>query len=39
MESGGIVPEIEITYSLEELPSAVRRFETEHARSKIVITM
>jgi NADPH:quinone reductase-like Zn-dependent oxidoreductase len=39
LESGGIVPEIEITYSLEELPAAVRRFETEHARSKIVITM
>jgi NADPH:quinone reductase-like Zn-dependent oxidoreductase len=39
LETGRVVPEIEATYPLNELPAAMRRFETEHARSKIVITM
>lgn len=39
LETGDIVPEIEVTYPLEEVPAAMRRFETDHARSKIVVTM
>ncbi|MEJ2215741.1 MAG: NAD(P)-dependent alcohol dehydrogenase [Gemmatimonadota bacterium] len=39
LETRRIVPEIEATYPLEELPAAMRRFETEHSRSKIVVTM
>ncbi len=39
LEGGRMVPEIETMYPLEELPTAMRRFETDHARSKIVITV
>ncbi|SMD22029.1 NAD(P)-dependent alcohol dehydrogenase [Lentzea albidocapillata] len=38
-ESGGFTPVIDRTYSLEEVPEAVRYVETEHARAKVVITM
>lgn len=39
LENGDVVPEIETSYTLEELPEAIRHIETGHARAKIVITM
>lgn len=38
-ESGAIVPVIDRTYSLPEVPEAVRYLELEHARAKVVITV
>lgn len=37
-ESGGFTPVVDRTYSLDEVPEAVRYVETEHARAKVVIT-
>jgi NADPH:quinone reductase-like Zn-dependent oxidoreductase len=38
-ESGGFTPVVDRTYSLDEVPDAVRYVETEHARAKVVITL
>ncbi|MEV6713377.1 NAD(P)-dependent alcohol dehydrogenase [Lentzea sp. NPDC051208] len=38
-ESGGFTPVVDRTYSLDEVPDAVRYVETEHARAKVVITV
>jgi NADPH:quinone reductase-like Zn-dependent oxidoreductase len=38
-ESGAIVPVIDRTYSLPEVPEAIRYLELEHARAKVVITV
>ncbi len=38
-ESGQIVPVIDRTYPLSEVPDAIRYVETEHARAKVVITV
>jgi NADPH:quinone reductase-like Zn-dependent oxidoreductase len=38
-ESGAIVPAIDRTYSLPEVPEAIRYLELEHARAKVVITV
>lgn len=38
-ESGKIVPVIDRTYPLSEVPDAIRYLETEHARAKVVITV
>ena len=39
LETGKIVPVIERTYPLQEVPEAIRRIEEEHARGKTVITI
>lgn len=39
VESGAVRPVIERTYSLAEVPAAIRRLEVEHARGKIAITV
>jgi NADPH:quinone reductase-like Zn-dependent oxidoreductase len=39
LETGKIQPVIERTCSLSEVPDAIRRIETDHARGKTVITM
>jgi NADPH:quinone reductase-like Zn-dependent oxidoreductase len=39
MESGSIVPVIETTYPLSEVPEALKRFGQGHARGKTVITV
>ncbi|SEQ10057.1 NADPH:quinone reductase [Lentzea xinjiangensis] len=38
-ESGGFTPVIDRTYSLDEVPDAVRYVETDHARAKVVVTV
>jgi NADPH:quinone reductase-like Zn-dependent oxidoreductase len=38
-ESEAFTPVVDRTYSLAEVPDAVRYVETEHARAKVVITM
>ncbi|MFE1289843.1 NAD(P)-dependent alcohol dehydrogenase [Streptomyces sp. NPDC058751] len=38
-DSGELTPVIDRTYSLDEVPDAVRYLEVEHARSKVVITV
>lgn len=38
-ESGKVVPVIDRTYPLSELPEAIRYLEVEHARAKVVITL
>jgi NADPH:quinone reductase-like Zn-dependent oxidoreductase len=38
-ESGQVRPVIDRTYSLAEVPTALRYLETEHARAKVVVTM
>jgi NADPH:quinone reductase-like Zn-dependent oxidoreductase len=38
-ETGTVVPTIDRTYCLSEVPDAIRYVETEHARAKVVITM
>lgn len=38
-ESGAFTPVVDRTYSLDEVPDAIRYVETEHARAKVVITM
>jgi NADPH:quinone reductase-like Zn-dependent oxidoreductase len=39
VESGQVRPVIDRTYSLAEVPSAIRYLETEHARAKVVVTV
>lgn len=39
MESGRVVPEIEATYPLSEVPAALRRFGKGHVKGKIVIAI
>jgi NADPH:quinone reductase-like Zn-dependent oxidoreductase len=38
-ESGALVPVIDRTYPLREVPEAIRYMEVEHARAKVVITV
>jgi NADPH:quinone reductase-like Zn-dependent oxidoreductase len=38
-ESGKVVPVIDRTYPLSEVPEAIRYVEVEHARAKVVITV
>jgi hypothetical protein len=38
-ESGALTPVIEASYSLTEVPEALRRFGTEHARAKLAIRL
>ena len=38
MEAGKVTPVIDRTYSLSEVPQAIRHLEEGHARGKIVIT-
>jgi NADPH:quinone reductase-like Zn-dependent oxidoreductase len=38
-ESGSLVPVIDRTYKLSEVPDAIRYVEDEHARAKVVITV
>jgi NADPH:quinone reductase-like Zn-dependent oxidoreductase len=38
-ESGKVVPVIDRTYSLSDVPEAIRYVEGEHARAKVVITV
>ena len=39
LEAGKVVPVIDRTYSLREVPEALRYLEAGHARGKVVITM
>ena len=39
VESGKVVPVIDRTYPLVEVPEAIRYLEVEHARAKVVITV
>jgi D-arabinose 1-dehydrogenase-like Zn-dependent alcohol dehydrogenase len=39
LETGKIKPVIERTCSLSEVPDAIRRLESDHARGKTVITI
>ncbi len=39
LETGKIVPSIDRSYSLQEVPAAIRYLEEGHARGKVVITM
>jgi NADPH:quinone reductase-like Zn-dependent oxidoreductase len=39
LEAGKVVPVIDRTYPLREVPAAIRYLEEGHARGKIVITM
>ncbi|MBE0601179.1 MAG: NAD(P)-dependent alcohol dehydrogenase [Firmicutes bacterium] len=39
MESGKLTPAIDKTYPLEKIADAMRYFENEHARAKVVITV
>lgn len=39
LESGVIVPWIDRSYPLSEVPEAIRYVEDEHARGKVVITL
>ena len=39
VERGQLVPVIERTYSLSEMPDAMRHLEAGHARGKLVITV
>jgi NADPH:quinone reductase-like Zn-dependent oxidoreductase len=39
IEAGKLTPAIDRTYALSEVPEAMRYFEEEHARAKIVITV
>jgi NADPH:quinone reductase-like Zn-dependent oxidoreductase len=39
IESGQIIPAIDRTYELSEVPAAIRYFVEEHARGKIVVTV
>ena len=38
LESGSVVPVIERTYSLGDVPEAMRYLGTNHARAKLVVT-
>jgi NADPH:quinone reductase-like Zn-dependent oxidoreductase len=39
MESGKVTPVIDRSYSLSEVPEAIRYLEAGHARGKVVITV
>lgn len=39
IESGRVIPAIDRTYRLSEVPAAIRYFAEEHARGKIVVTV
>ncbi|MGN9908264.1 NAD(P)-dependent alcohol dehydrogenase [Phytohabitans sp. LJ34] len=39
IESGKVVPAIDRTFTLAEVPEAIRYLEVEHARAKVVITV
>jgi len=39
LEAGKVVPVIDRTYPLSEVPEAIRYLETGHARGKVVITL
>jgi NADPH:quinone reductase-like Zn-dependent oxidoreductase len=39
IEAGDLTPAIDRTYKLAEVPEAIRYLETEHARSKVVVTV
>jgi NADPH:quinone reductase-like Zn-dependent oxidoreductase len=39
IESGVVVPVVDRTYQLSEVPEAIRYLEVEHARAKVVITV
>ena len=39
IEDGKVAPVIDRTYSLSEVPEAIRYLETGHARGKVVITV
>ena len=39
IESGKVTPVIDRTYSLDDVPEAVRYLERGHARGKVVITI
>jgi len=39
IEAGKVTPVIDRTYSLSEVPEAMRYVEAGHARGKVVITM
>jgi NADPH:quinone reductase-like Zn-dependent oxidoreductase len=39
IESGAVVPVVDRTYQLSEVPEAIRYLEVEHARAKVVITV
>jgi NADPH:quinone reductase-like Zn-dependent oxidoreductase len=39
LEAGSVVPVIDRTYPLHELPEAIRYLEEGHARGKVVITV
>jgi NADPH:quinone reductase-like Zn-dependent oxidoreductase len=39
IESGQVIPSIDRTYKLSEVPAAIRYFAEEHARGKIVVTV
>jgi NADPH:quinone reductase-like Zn-dependent oxidoreductase len=39
MESGKVTPVIDRSYSLSEVPDAIRYLEAGHARGKVVITV
>jgi NADPH:quinone reductase-like Zn-dependent oxidoreductase len=39
MQAGKVTPVIDMSYSLSEVPEAIRYMEKGHARGKVVITM
>jgi len=39
METGKVTPVIDRTYSLGEVPQAIRYLEEGHARGKVIITV
>jgi NADPH:quinone reductase-like Zn-dependent oxidoreductase len=39
VQASQITPAIDRTYTLSEVPEAIRYMETEHARAKVVITV
>jgi NADPH:quinone reductase-like Zn-dependent oxidoreductase len=39
IESGAVTPVVDRTYSLSDVPEAIRYLEVEHARAKVVITV
>ena len=39
IESGGVTPVIDSTYSLEDVPKALHRIESGHVRGKVVISI
>ena len=39
MQSGKVTPAIDKTYTLSQVPEAIRYLETGHARGKVVITV